>query len=73
MFWIEVSLSLCTLFSIWMITNRKDGGVLLGFLLQFLWVYYWIFVTNQYGFVLIDCGMLLVFGSKLLKDYRGKR
>ncbi len=70
MIFIELTLSTLTLLSIWMITNRKRGGIVFGLALQFVWVYYWIFVTQQFGFVLIDLGMAAIFIERLLQNCR---
>ena len=72
MLWIELALSTATLLSIWMITNRKRGGVRCGLGLQLIWLYYWIFVTQQYGFILIDFGILFIYADRLIKNYKQK-
>ena len=69
---IELALSTATLLSIWMITNRKRGGIRCGLGLQLIWLYYWIFVTQQYGFILIDFGILFIYADKLIKNYKQK-
>ena len=72
MLWIELALSTATLLSIWMITNRKRGGVRCGLGLQLIWLYYWIFVTRQYGFILIDFGIVFIYADRLIKNYKQK-
>jgi hypothetical protein len=66
----ELTLSACTLFSMWMITNHKRGGILLGFFLQCCWVCLWVFVTKQFGFVLLDLGICVVFADRMFRDFR---
>jgi hypothetical protein len=71
MIWIELTLSSLTLVSIWMITNRKPGGVWLGLILQFCWVAMWLFL-GTYGFILIDCGIIGIYIQRLLLNYKIK-
>ena len=70
MLFVELALSACTLVSIWMITNRKRYGVAFGLVMQLCWVYLWIFVTQQFGFVLLDLCICCVFADRLLRGCR---
>ena len=66
---IEIRLSSITLLSIWAITNhRHSWGVPLAFFTQWFWVWMWIY-TGQLGIILIDAGMLWIYGCHLYKRW----
>ena len=66
---IEIVLSSITLVSIWAITNHHHSwGVPLAFVTQGFWVWMWIH-TGQIGIILIDAGMLWIYGSHLYKRW----
>ena len=66
---IEIVLSCITLVSIWAITNHHHSwGVPLAFVTQGFWVWMWIH-TGQIGIILIDAGMLWIYGSHLYKRW----
>jgi hypothetical protein len=69
MLFLELFLSALTLLSIWAITNhRHSWGVPLALFLQFGWVAFW-FYLKTYGFILIDAGMILVYGQYMYQQW----
>jgi len=65
-----VILSCATLVSIWAITNhRHSWGVPMGLILQVLWIARWVY-TGQYDVIIIDLGILSVYGNALYKRWR---
>lgn len=65
---IEVAYSLGSLMSAFCIIFQWKPcfGVLLGVVMQLLWIHYWVF-TGQEGIILLDGGILLFCTIKYLK------
>ena len=71
MIFLELLLSTMTLVSIWAITNHKHSwGVPLALVLQFFWVAFWLYLET-YGFILIDAGMIFIYGESLYRRGNG--
>jgi len=59
-FYLEISLSLLALMSIRLIAIGHHLGGIVGVICQTFWISYWIW-SNQYGFLLIDAGLLVIY------------
>jgi len=70
MIFIELILSGWTLLTIWMITNHHHKwGVPLALGTQFCWIGMWLY-TGQYGFLLIDFGMIAIYSESLYRRFK---
>ncbi len=65
---VELSFSIATLFSAYSVVFQwwPRIGVLLGFFMQFAWVFYW-YTTGQLGIILLDMGILIIYVLRLVK------
>ena len=59
-FYLEIILSLLALTSVRLIAIGHHLGGIVGVLCQSFWISYWIY-SKQYGFLLIDAGLLVIY------------
>ena len=68
---IEICLSAATLYAMLLLSDRHPVAPSLGILVNLFWVGMWIY-TKQYGFLLIDVGILLIYIRALKKQFKGE-
>ena len=68
---IEITYSLVSLLSVFCVTFiwHHRFGVLLGVVMQFFWLHYWVF-TGQEGIIILDGGILIFCTVKYFKYWR---
>jgi len=70
---VEIAYSLASLLSCFCVIFlwQHRFGVLLGWVMQFAWIHYWI-ITGQEGIILLDGGILIFCGVKYYQYIRGE-
>jgi len=69
MIYIEIALSIWTLIALRLFGQGKKLGSILAVLANIGWLSMWIY-TKQYGFILIDAGLLVIYWERLIHDIR---
>ena len=67
MIYIEILLSLWTLIAIRLFGQGRKLGSIMAVLANICWLSMWLY-TKQYGFILIDSGLLIIYWERLMKD-----
>ncbi len=73
MLYIELIYSILTLISAFTVVFQfyPTFGVLLGAVMQIAWIHLWT-VTGQFGIILLDFGLLCIFGMRIIDIIRRK-
>ena len=73
MLYIELIYSILTLISAFTVVFQfyPTFGVLLGAFMQIAWIHLWT-VTGQFGIILLDFGLLCIFGLRIIEIIKGK-
>lgn len=73
MLYIELIYSFLTLLSAYTVVFQvyPNFGVFLGAFMQIAWIHLWT-VTGQFGIILLDFGLLCVFGMRIANIIRRK-
>ena len=68
MIYIELIYSILTLISAFTVVFQfyPTFGVLLGAFMQMAWIHLWT-VTGQFGIILLDFGLLCIFGLRIIE------
>lgn len=69
MIYIEVALSLWTLVAIRLFGQGRKLGSIMAVIANLCWLSMWMY-TKQYGFILVDLGLLLIYWERLIHDIR---
>jgi hypothetical protein len=69
MIYIEIALSIWTLIALRLFGQGKKLGSILAVLANLGWLSMWIY-TKQYGFILIDAGLLVIYWERLIHDLK---
>ena len=69
MIYIEVALSLWTLVAIRLFGQGRKLGAIMAVIANLCWLSMWMY-TKQYGFILVDLGLLLIYWERLIHDIR---
>jgi hypothetical protein len=69
MIYIEIALSIWTLIALRLFGQGKKLGSILAVLANIGWLSMWIY-TKQYGFILIDAGLLVIYWERLIHDLK---
>ena len=67
MIYIEILLSLWTLIAIRLFGQGRKLGSIMAVTANIGWLSMWVY-TKQYGFSLVDLGLLLVYWERLMHD-----
>ena len=67
MIYIEILLSLLTLIAIRLFGQGRKLGSIMAVLANIGWLSMWLY-TKQYGFILVDLSLLLVYWERLMYD-----
>ncbi len=67
MIYIEIVLSIWTLIAIRLFGQGRKLGSIMAVLANICWLSMWLY-TKQYGFILIDSGLLIIYWERLMKD-----
>ena len=73
MIYIELIYSILTLISAFTVVFQfyPTFGVLLGAFMQMAWIHLWT-VTGQFGIILLDFGLLCIFGLRIIEIIKRK-
>lgn len=73
MLYIELIYSILTLISAFTVVFQfyPTFGVLLGAFMQMAWIHLWT-VTGQFGIILLDFGLLCIFGLRIIEIIKRK-
>ena len=69
MIYIEIALSIWTLIALRLFGQGRKLGSILAVLANIGWLSMWIY-TKQYGFILIDAGLLVIYWERLIYDLK---
>jgi hypothetical protein len=71
--YIELIYSILTLISAFTVVFQfyPTFGVLLGAFMQMAWIHLWT-VTGQFGIILLDFGLLCIFGLRIIEIIKRK-
>jgi len=70
-FIIEICFSVATLYAMLLLSDRHPAAPSLGILVNMFWAILWLY-TGQYGFLLLDLGILLIYIRALKKQMKGE-
>ena len=73
MLYIELIYSILTLISAFTVVFQfyPTFGIFLGAFMQIAWIHLWTF-TGQFGIILLDFGLLCIFGLRIIEIIKGK-
>lgn len=68
---IEICFSVATLYAMLLLSDRHRAAPSLGIVVNIFWAIMWLY-TKQYGFLLLDIGILLIYVRALNKQLKGE-